>query len=327
MTIEHEHILGDYFSFVGDEDCVALETRDRRYIPGYRTWRFGKVQDGCLYFTIGATEQGRNANLNAAFEQIIASHGLQLKWIPASHSPPREFVGFDLGCAEETLRSILNEALGEVRIASWEGWYSESRWLNDTDPQDMLEALEGMASARKWRLLLCACCRHIWHRLTDERSRAAVELAERFADGQVGHEELQDARARRPELGREGVVWWTLADASDIVRLDSLDLALSQIAEADKAEYAAQCDLVREVFGRRPLQAVTVSPAVLAYHGGAAHRLAEAIYEGRRFEDLPMLADLLEAAGLTDADLLGHLRGPGPHVLGCWALDAVRGKS
>jgi hypothetical protein len=39
------------------------------------------------------------------------------------------------------------------------------------------------------------------------------------------------------------------------------------------------------------------------------------------------LADLLEEAGLTDAELLGHLRGPGPHALGCWALDAVAGKS
>jgi hypothetical protein len=47
----------------------------------------------------------------------------------------------------------------------------------------------------------------------------------------------------------------------------------------------------------------------------------------RRFEDLPVLADLLEEAGCTDAALLGHLRGPGPHILGCHALDAVLGKS
>jgi hypothetical protein len=35
----------------------------------------------------------------------------------------------------------------------------------------------------------------------------------------------------------------------------------------------------------------------------------------------------LEDAGCTDADLLGHLRGPGPHVRGCWAVDLVLGKS
>ena len=58
----------------------------------------------------------------------------------------------------------------------------------------------------------------------------------------------------------------------------------------------------------------------------AVRRLAGAIYDGRRFEDLPVLADLLEEAGLTDAGLLGHLRGPGPHGLGGHALDAVLGK-
>ena len=46
--------------------------------------------------------------------------------------------------------------------------------------------------------------------------------------------------------------------------------------------------------------------------------MAEVIYDGHRFEDLPVLADLLEEAGLTDAPILGHLRGPGPHALGCW---------
>jgi hypothetical protein len=70
-----------------------------------------------------------------------------------------------------------------------------------------------------------------------------------------------------------------------------------------------------------------IDPAVLTYNGGAAGRLAQSIYDSRRFEDLPVLADLLEEAGLTDAALLGHLRGPGPHVLGCFALDLLLGRS
>jgi hypothetical protein len=32
-------------------------------------------------------------------------------------------------------------------------------------------------------------------------------------------------------------------------------------------------------------------------------------------------------ASPTDAEMLRHLRGPGPHVLGCHALDAVLGRS
>jgi hypothetical protein len=42
---------------------------------------------------------------------------------------------------------------------------------------------------------------------------------------------------------------------------------------------------------------------------------------------LGVLADALEEAGLTDADLLRHLRGPGPHVRGCFALDSILAKS
>jgi hypothetical protein len=42
---------------------------------------------------------------------------------------------------------------------------------------------------------------------------------------------------------------------------------------------------------------------------------------------LAVLADDLEDAGCTDPDLLGHLRGPGPHVRGCWAVDLLLGKA
>jgi hypothetical protein len=41
---------------------------------------------------------------------------------------------------------------------------------------------------------------------------------------------------------------------------------------------------------------------------------------------LAVLADALEEAGCADANLLGHLRGPGPHVRGCFALDLLLGK-
>jgi hypothetical protein len=41
---------------------------------------------------------------------------------------------------------------------------------------------------------------------------------------------------------------------------------------------------------------------------------------------LAILADALEEAGCTSEEILGHLRGPGPHVRGCWVVDLCLGK-
>jgi hypothetical protein len=40
---------------------------------------------------------------------------------------------------------------------------------------------------------------------------------------------------------------------------------------------------------------------------------------------LAVLADALEEAGCDNAEVLGHLRSPGPHVRGCFAVDLCLG--
>jgi hypothetical protein len=55
-------------------------------------------------------------------------------------------------------------------------------------------------------------------------------------------------------------------------------------------------------------------------------KLAQAIYDERRFSDLPILGDALEEAGCMDAAILAHCRQPGGHGRGCWVVDRIVGK-
>ena len=77
---------------------------------------------------------------------------------------------------------------------------AEVEWVNCTDPMPMLRFLPNRAIGRKLRLFTCACCRRVWPFLPDQRSREAVEVAERYADGMASDERLALARdaARQP---------------------------------------------------------------------------------------------------------------------------------
>src|SRR5690348_7393422 len=71
---------------------------------------------------------------------------------------------------------------------------TEAQWLASADPHRMLDFLPGKASERKLRLFLCSCLRRVWPLLTDARSRAAVEVMERFADGDASEQERRAAQ-------------------------------------------------------------------------------------------------------------------------------------
>lgn len=236
---------------------------------------------------------------------------------------------------------------------------TESEWNACADPQPMLKFLRSQASGRKVRLFACGCCRRYWH-LLDEAGRHAVEATEAWVDGALDQEAL-----RRAWLAAATAGYWVDAPTSPEPYAaygaacaayrgfdpctHEVDIPLWQVRRDRDAAYwagvtaffftdsptfwtptgtphreaesGAQARLLRDIVGNpfRPLGQPPLTREVL--------QVAQAVYDERRFDELPILADALEDAGCDNEDILGHCRGPGPHALGCWPLDLVLGKS
>jgi hypothetical protein len=96
----------------------------------------------------------------------------------------------------------------------------------------------------------------------------------------------------------------------------------------EKAEAETHARLLREVFGN-PFRCVSVGPALLT---PTVTSLAHAAYDNRTLpagtlepDRLAVFADALEEEGCTNAGVIDHLRSPGPHFRGCWAVDLCLG--
>lgn len=235
---------------------------------------------------------------------------------------------------------------------------TEAEWLAGSEPQPMLEFVGDRASSRKLRLFAVACCRRLWPLIAEAPCRAAVEVAERFADGLVTAEVQEAARTAAERVHQEvedteaplfsGVAYATAYAASYTIHdqgtvrlacraavnaacaaghaLSSQGAPENEVAAATHAEFAAQTALVRDLFGNPFRPAPFPDPSWSAWKDGVVVKLAQAIYEDRAFDRLPVLADALEEAGCTNADILAHCRGPGEHVRGCWVVDPLLGK-
>lgn len=214
------------------------------------------------------------------------------------------------------------------------GGMTESEWLDSEDPQMMLAFLECRASDRKLRLFAVACCRRYWHLLREERSRTAVLVAERFADGLATPQELEDAQEEAVNAGREGDGRGPVAcchlrpdgfypvEAAQYIAGEMIDVmdTRQQLSDEEwQAELRAEAEVLKEIFGN-PFRPITIHPAWLSSNVVA---LARTIYDERAFDGMPELAHALEEGGCQDADILGHCRQQGPHVRGCWVIDAL----
>jgi hypothetical protein len=201
----------------------------------------------------------------------------------------------------------------------------------------------------------------MWEYLSDYRLRRAVDVAERYANGECTEEELAAARNAPHEIIENFVSYRDRSyavcdtDRCDLLMVDAAlnpnvreglertlqwayltTLTRTSIAGVTKRFRFQATDLFREIVGN-PFRPWKVAPDFLG--GGlvqpdgrvvpltdTVRALAMAVYADRAFDRLPVLADAAEEAGVTDRSMLDHLRHCTGHVRGCWALDLLLGK-
>jgi hypothetical protein len=207
---------------------------------------------------------------------------------------------------------------------------TETEWWAATDPALMLRFFQGNVSDRKLRLFGCACWRRVWDLFPGDDDRESLAVAEGFEDGLASEAELWAAIGPRMSSGimhAGGTRAAEVAAACSGLRADASGdpthpKGMGDYHAAAAGENAAQCRLLRDIFGN-PFRPVTLDPEWLTFTVTA---LARQMYESRDFSAMPILADALQDAGCDSEDILGHCRGEGPHVRGCWVVDLVLGK-
>jgi hypothetical protein len=242
---------------------------------------------------------------------------------------------------------------------------TEDEWITTENLESMLRFLNDRISERKFRLTECAFNRRFWHLLKDERSRLAVVLTEQYADRLCTREEYKRALALGEKAFNEirvsyegrfvgGSYYGGGVSAAQHAAMPGYDMPdywagspdperfrtltnSTWIATAAHSldpprenriqdEQRAQTHVLRELFGN-PFRPVVVDPVCLTWNNGAVVAVATAVYEDQDYTLLPILLDALDDSGGEDAALLEHLRRPNDHVRGCWAIDAILGKS
>ena len=219
---------------------------------------------------------------------------------------------------------------------------TEAEWEASTDPDLMAADVIRLADPRRVRLFACAWGGRLWSRMPDEDCRRAIETGERFADGLATSRELEAAytavtaaldRVEFVRGGRHGkpikAELGTVAEhhAITVARLATLsDLGFRDCQRftwrMNGATKCALAEILRDIFN--PFRPVAVDPR---WRTETVVGIARAAYDDRAWDRLPILADALMDAGCDHPDVLAHLRGPGPHVRGCWVLDLLLGKS
>ncbi|MFO0892771.1 MAG: hypothetical protein U0790_26975 [Isosphaeraceae bacterium] len=226
---------------------------------------------------------------------------------------------------------------------------TEAEWLTCEFSSPMLEHLREhhIGSWRKRLFLSLACCRRVAGMMSTDGLRA-VEVAERFVEGNATEEERWEAFVSSGEAMDEANELHTQKAVYCAYRF--IQLAAEQefplTWDDDIAAWIAFtapeafgwtgtqwdetvlnrhrrdiADWVRDIFGN-PFRPVTFAPA---WRTPGVMTLATEIDERQSFDRIPSLADALEQSGCRAAEVLSHCRISTGHVRGCWVIEAILG--
>jgi hypothetical protein len=226
---------------------------------------------------------------------------------------------------------------------------TEQEWMECGNPLPMLEFLRAKVADRRLVQFSYACCQRVAHLLQEKSAQHALAAVERCAEGTIKPGTVRRllrcvSTSRKARVKPYSPEWFANLSVESIVAADQVvrpdqccHFVATTIAVAAGHVYGSEpwmrtrdtesrrlCGLLRDIAGPLPFRQVRPNPAWLNL---TVTSLAQAIYADRAFDRLPILADALEDAGCTNADILNHCRQPGEHVRGCWAVDLVLGRS
>jgi hypothetical protein len=223
---------------------------------------------------------------------------------------------------------------------------AEAAWFTCTDPRPMFALLRGKERGRKFRLFASACCRRVAHLLTDDRSHHALDVFERFLDGEltlaqygIGERDSADACAAQARIVGAYESDRRTSEADRIRMFASLFAAQAVAAcfgnvtsvagdccgalrgygTADLRDDAQLRDTGERIeAGERAVQAALLReilgnpfhPVALdpAWRTPRAVSLARDMYASGDFSAMPDLAEALEDAGCEAEPVLNHCR-------------------
>ncbi len=200
---------------------------------------------------------------------------------------------------------------------------TEAEWLQGDITKQLL-VVQHYASIRKLRLIAAAFVRQLQLCPSEDEAKRCDDLIEAAAEAPRPWDEVAAELEARPGN-------WRFTHILVGTSPDEVAKAFRKLVHFAPAEqYGHVTAFVAEVVGN-PFRRASFDPA---WRAPAATTIAQAAYAERELPSghldtarLAVLSDALEEAGCIDEAILDHLRSPGPHVRGCWALDLVLGKA